>query len=212
MAYRETDTVRLRKEDTRDAILHAARARIAAGGYQNAQMQNVAADAGIATGTVYRYFDSKAELFAQVFRRVVQHEVDAVAAAAAGTGTAGDRLTAVVETFMRRALAAPRLAFALLAEPVDPRVETERLVFRRSYARVIADVVLQGIEDGEFAPQGATLAATALVGVLSETLVGPLSPEAAADRPRLPENELVEAIAALCLRAVCPNQREVTTP
>ena len=35
---------------------------------------------------------------------------------------------------MRRALAAPTRAYALLAEPVDPAIEAERLRFRRAYA------------------------------------------------------------------------------
>lgn len=215
MAYRETDAVRSRKRDTRDAILAAARARIAEGGYQAAQMQTVAADAGVATGTVYRYFDSKAELFAEVFRRVVRHEVDAVAAAAGGPGGPARQLRALVETFMRRALAAPRLAFALLAEPVDPLVEAERLVFRRSYARVITEVLERGIAAGAFAEQDAALSATALVGMLNETLVGPLSPAPAqADdtRPAHSEDELIDAIAALCLRAVTPNANREVSP
>ena len=40
--------------------------------------------AGVATGSVYRHFPSKAELFAEVFRRAAQREVDAVAGAAGG--------------------------------------------------------------------------------------------------------------------------------
>src|SRR6267142_2013286 len=62
---------------------------------------------------------------AEVSRRAAQHEVDAVIAAAT--------LANGVETFARRALAGRRLAWALLAEPVDPVVEAERLAFRRAY-------------------------------------------------------------------------------
>ena len=74
----------------------------------------------MATGTVYRHFASKADLFSEVFRRAAQREVDAVADAARRSPDA-------VETFARRALAGRRLAWALLAEPVDPVVEAERL-------------------------------------------------------------------------------------
>jgi AcrR family transcriptional regulator len=209
MAYRETEKVRSRKRTVREAILRAARHRIAAGGYAAAQIQAVAEDAGIATGTVYRYFASKAELCAEVFRTVVRHEVDAVDAAAHGRGTPSQRLRAVVETFTNRALRAPRLAYALLAEPVDPLVEAERLLFRHSYARLIRDVVADGVAAGEFAPQDPDLAAAALVGALNETLVGPLSPT-----PKRPYSEydylphdadtrdLVSGLTGFCLRAV----------
>ena len=59
----------------------------------------------------------------------VTREVDAVrAAGAAGAGrTAPDRVTAAVETFAGRALKNPKLAYVLLAEPVDTVVDAERL-------------------------------------------------------------------------------------
>ena len=207
MAYRDTDKVRARKRTVRDAVLGAARDRIAAGGYAAAQIQAVAEDAGVATGTVYRYFDSKADLCAEVFRSVVRHEVDAVDAAAHGTGSPEQRLRAVVETFTRRALRAPRLAYALLAEPVDPLVEAERLLFRHTYARLIRDVLTDGIAAGRFAVQDPDLAAAALVGALNETLVGPLSPKPDTPADDHPANDaaaddLVEGLTAFCLRAV----------
>lgn len=204
MAYRETDKVRSRKQTVREAILRAGRERIAAGGYAAAQIQAVAEDAGVATGTVYRYFDSKADLCAEVFRTVVRHEVDAVDAAAHGRGAPPERLRTVIETFTSRALRSPRLAYALLAEPVDPLVEAERLLFRHTYARLIRDVVADGIASGDFAPQDPDLSAAALVGALNETLVGPLSPTP--ERDYLPNDadthELVEGLVAFCLRAV----------
>ena len=50
---------------------------------------------------------------------------------------------------MRRALAAPPRAYALLAEPVDPAVEAERLIFRRAYADVFAAALRDGVAAGE---------------------------------------------------------------
>ena len=49
-------------------ILVASRQRFASFGYRRTSIAEIARDAGIATGTVYRYFASKEELF----RRVVQ--------------------------------------------------------------------------------------------------------------------------------------------
>lgn len=209
MVYRETATIRSRKQETRDAILNAARARIAEGGYQAAQIHAVAASAGIATGTVYRYFDSKATLFAEVFQRVAQHEVDMVAVAAARDASCTERLQTLASTFTQRALRAPRLAYALLAEPVDPLVEAERLAFRQAYAKIIADLLRDGIADGSFAAQNPELSAAALVGVLSETLVGPLSPPLIAEQaPRTDtQDALIRHVTAICLRAVTPSAR-----
>lgn len=217
MAYRETVQIKVRKQTRRHQILLAAREHIARGGYQAAQMQALAQACGIATGTVYRYFPSKADLFAEVFRLVVQKEVDAVDAAAQGETSAPDRLEAVIHTFIHRALRAPRLAYALLAEPVDPLVERERLVFRRSYAQIIEDLLREGIATETFAQQNPKISAAALVGVLNETLVGPLSPtpqihpKNTDQLPRVEtqntstdaeESELINATIALCMRAV----------
>src|SRR5918996_152732 len=88
MAYRPTERTEARKAEVRERILAAARELIARGGYAEARIAVVADSAGVATGTVYRHFPSKAELFAEVFRRASQREVDAMAAAAGDGGRA----------------------------------------------------------------------------------------------------------------------------
>jgi len=174
MAYRPTERTEARKTQTRERIVRAALALVAQGGYREAQVAAVAARAGVATGTVYRHFPSKADLLTEVFRVASQHEVDAVAQA--GGESARERLAAAVETFARRALQGRRLAWALLAEPVDPAVEAERLQFRRAYADVFARTIADGIASGELPEQDPAFTATALVGAIGEALVGPLSP------------------------------------
>jgi AcrR family transcriptional regulator len=200
MPYRATEQTEARRAATRERVVTAARELIARGGYQEARVAAVAARAGVATGTVYRHFPSKAELFAEVFRQVSQREVDAAraAAGAVGNGAATARLHAAIEAFCRRALRARRQAWALLAEPVDPAVEAERLVYRRAHAAHFAEILRAGVAAGELPRQDADLAAAALVGALGEALVGPLSPVA----PRADADALVAGLAAFCLRAV----------
>jgi len=88
-------------------------------------VQAVARRAGVATGSVYRHFPSKAELFTEVFRRASQREIDVMheVAQAHPERPAAERLAAAAEAFARRALASPVRAYALLAEPVDPAIE-----------------------------------------------------------------------------------------
>ena len=177
MAYRETERSRARAADARERILRAAHDQLAEGGFSAATVQAVARRSGVATGSVYRHFPSKGDLLAEVFRRASQTEVDAVAAA----GTIAE----AVEVFARRALAAPTRAYALIAEPVDPAVDAERLVYRRAYARIFAAHV-----DGD------ELIAAALVGALAEALVGPLARRASN------EAALVAALQSFCLSAI----------
>jgi AcrR family transcriptional regulator len=195
MAYRPTERTEARRTETRARIVRAATELVAHGGYREAQVVAVAQRAGIATGTVYRHFPSKAELLTEVFRVASQREVDAVSAV---TGeTAAQRLAAAVETFARRALRGRRLAWALLAEPVDPAVEAERLQFRRAYADVFADAIRAGVDAGELPPQDPAFTAAALVGAIGEALVGPLSATHDATDP----DALVAALITFCLRS-----------
>jgi AcrR family transcriptional regulator len=160
----------------------------------------VAGRAGVAVGTVYRHFPSKADLFAEVFRRASQRELDVVTEVAAPDGRpAAERVAAAVEAFARRALAGPVLAYSLIAEPVDPSVESERLRLRRGYRDAFAAVLLDGVDEGQLEPHPAETVAAALVGALGEALVGPLS----AERGKTGANEaLVASLVQFCLNAL----------
>ncbi|GAA3387254.1 TetR/AcrR family transcriptional regulator [Streptomyces roseoviridis] len=177
MPYRRTPAVQARLDAQRTAVVEAGLGLLAQHGYAGCTMAAVAARAGIATGSVYRHFPSKAELSVELFRTVVRREVAAVSEAAALSchRTAAERVVAVIETFASRALKAPRLAYALLAEPVDPAVDAERLVFRRAFRDVFAARIDAGVRAGELPPQDAVLTASALVGAGAEALVGPLA-------------------------------------
>ncbi len=187
---------------TRDRLMDAARELIEEGGYGAASVIAVAERAGVAAGTLYRHFASKQELFVEVFRSVCAGEERAmrVAAAAMPEGSsAAQRLETVLATFARRALRNPRLAWALIAEPVDPLVDAERLAYRERYAALIAEGLRAGIEAGELPPQNVALTAAALVGGCGEVLVGPLSPVAQS----APEAaEMIDAVRTFVRRAV----------
>jgi AcrR family transcriptional regulator len=198
VAYRETPRTEARRAETRAQIVAAARGLIARGGYGEATVAAVAERAGVAVGTVYRHFPSKSELFAEVFREASQHEVDAMGVALAGSGPAAERIAGGVEVFAERALRGRRLAWALLAEPIDPGVEAERLAFRRAYRDQLAAVLREGVATGELPSQDPEATAAALVGAIGEALVGPLSPTAAG-------GDAGPAIASLtdfCTRAI----------
>ena len=198
MAYRSTPKTEARKAATRERIVGAALDQLAVGGYASASVQAVAARAGVATGSVYRHFQSKADLFAEVFRRGSAREVDAFREAITGHAPAAERVGAAAETFARRALAEPTRAYALIAEPVDPAVEAERLAFRHDYRDILKGVLDDGIAAGEFAPHDTETTAAALVGAIGEALVGPLSPLANGNT----RDELVAGLVQFCVNAI----------
>ncbi len=201
MAYRPTHKTMLRKAEIRQRLLDAALGRVAAGGFTSLTMQAVAAEAGIATGAVYKHFESKAALCTELFRLATEREVEVVCQTALGEGSASERLLKTIDAFAMRALRNPRLAFALIAEPVDAVLDAQRLQYRQAYANVFLELVESGIRSGEFTAQTPSVSAAALVGVIAESLVGPLT-WPTSDSSDLKSRTLITAIQAFCLRAV----------
>lgn len=199
MVYRQTENVTKRLADKRARILKAARDLVAEGGWAAAQVDNVAEKAGVATGTVYRHWTAKAELCAEIVATVSAREVEIVKAVADADGSPVEKLEAAIRTFASRALRGRRLAYALIAEPVDPEVEMVRLDYRAKLAHGFERILREGIMRGAFPRLDPAVAAACIVGAFMEALVGPLAPAkgtgARADR------HLIDQITAFCLRA-----------
>lgn len=181
MAYRRTPAVLDRLAGTRESILRGATEVLSESGYAGCTMSAVGARAGVGTGTIYRFFAGKGELFAEVFAYVSSRELDrAREAAMAVVDGPGERRTAAaivaaVDTFCRRAFASPRLAYALIAEPVDPLVEAQRLEFYAGHADVYAAMITDGIAAGELVQQDPRTTGAAIVGAVSGALIAPLA-------------------------------------
>ncbi len=170
-----------------------------AGGYAAASVAAIAECAGVATGTLYRHFPSKAHLFVELFRAIGDAELAAMQEAALVTRSAADELEAVIETFAGRALSRPRLAWALVYEPLDAPVDAERLRYRRAYASRLAAFVRERVDGGELPDQDPDTTAAALIGGIVEALVSPLSPFAGGNAD---PDAVIAALTAFCRRAV----------
>jgi AcrR family transcriptional regulator len=201
MPYRRTERVVRRLAARHDAILAAARSAAAEGGMAAVQIAPVAERAGIAAGTVYRYFPSKTDLVNDLVTQACAREVEAMRQAAQAAPGPLSAIAAVVATFGQRALANRTLAWALIAEPTDTETEAARAGFRRALAaeldRLIAAAVAAGLLPSD---QNAGLAASALVGALVEGLIGPSAPAVEASPVR--QREAVQSVTLLVLRAL----------
>jgi AcrR family transcriptional regulator len=175
MPYRRTDNVVRKLAARQEAILTAARALAAEGGMAAVQIAPVAARAGIAAGTVYRYFPAKTDLVAALVAAVSAEEIAALRRAAAAAPGPLSALAAAITTFAARALADQRLAFALTAEPVEPEIDGTRVSYRRALAGEFEAGIRAAVTGGHLPGQDAAIAAPALVGALIEGLIGPLA-------------------------------------
>src|ERR1700743_1301853 len=104
MAYRRTENVIRRLKGRHNPIVAAAREAAAAGGMAAIQIAPVAERAGVAAGTVYRYFPGKIELIGALVESVAEREIEAVRKAADAAPGPLSALAAAIATFGARAL------------------------------------------------------------------------------------------------------------
>lgn len=199
MVYRRTEKVVRRLAARHDAIIAAAGALAAQAGINAVQIAPVAERADIAAGTVYRYFPSKTDLVAALVASVSEREIGAMRRAADAAPGPLSALAAALTTFAARALAQRKLAFALIAEPVDADTDKARLSYRSALAAEIGQRLSVAMKGGHLPDQDVRIAAPALLGALAEGLVGPLAADAGDDAQM---RDAVQTLTLFALRAV----------
>jgi AcrR family transcriptional regulator len=182
----------------RQRILEAAREVVASSGWKDAQIALIAHRAQVATGSVYRHFDSKADLYAQVLAMVSEKEAAVIAAIVDSEGSAAQRLVDAIYMFCLRALRGRRLAYALIAEPCEPEIDQARLRYRSRLADQFARVIGQGVKSGEFIAVEPALGAACVTGALMEALIEPLAKPGKQDAAVM--SAVAQSIAALVAR------------
>jgi AcrR family transcriptional regulator len=197
MPYRRTENVARRLAARHDAIIAAARQTASEGGMAAVQIAPVAARAGVAAGTVYRYFPAKSDLVAALLAEISEREIAALRGAGDAAPGPLSALAAAIMTFATRALRSRRLAFATIAEPVEAEAGAARLALRKALAAEFSGRIVAAVAGGRLPEQDAALAAAALVGLLVEGLIGPLAPDASGR-----EREIVQSLTLTALRAL----------
>jgi AcrR family transcriptional regulator len=197
MPYRRTENVVRRLAARHAAIIAAARQAATEGGMAAVHIVPVAQRAGIAAGTIYRYFPGKTDLVSALLGEISEREIDAVRGAANVAPGPLSALAAAIMTFAARALNDRRLMFAALAEPVDAALNGERLAFRKSLAGEFSSRIAAAIAGSHLPQQDPALAGAALLGLLIEGLIGPLAADATGR-----ERERVQSLTLVALRAL----------
>jgi AcrR family transcriptional regulator len=198
MAYRRTERESARLAARYEAIIDAARALASESGLRAVQIAPVAERAGVAAGTVYRYFPSKEELVAAVISDTTERKVAAMRAATASAPGALSGLAAAFVAFGAGTLQARRLTLAMLADVPDG-AEAGSLTFRRDISNEFEGLIQAAIAGGHLPEQPPAAMAAAVLGAMVESLVGPL-----ASAPSGPDAEraAVQRMAVFALRAL----------
>ncbi|MCW2832323.1 MAG: Regulatory protein TetR [Nocardioides sp.] len=188
-----------RRRQREREILEATRALFDKRGVRDAQIEDIAQAVGINRAIVYRHFTGKEELFALTLVGYLDELRGLLRESVEGLAAAEDRLRATVSAFVDYGLDHP--AFVDCAQALMRRTGPELLeeisesaMFRLGRAisgclTVVAHVLDDGIESGDFRVQDTTLLANQLyasgLGSLQLARVGMLVSEAAPGIPRI---------------------------
>src|SRR4051794_30031804 len=130
----------------REQILDAAEAVLLERGLAATTMADVAAVAGIAKGTTYLYFTSKAELLAGLRSRYLERFADALTnAPALARKAAAARLDHFIRAFFDFSVAHARLHHLLFQEAGFSEADAFA-----SMRALLAELIADGVDDGEF--------------------------------------------------------------
>jgi AcrR family transcriptional regulator len=137
-----------RKTARREAILAAAQSVFARKGFDGATIADIARAAGVASGTVYLYYESKIELFAALNARLWEVVISAMRDAIAPPDVRGGtraRVHAVFTTANQH-----RNLLRLVFLNPDPRTEVARRMSNADEARVqpLVDILQGGMDAG----------------------------------------------------------------
>jgi AcrR family transcriptional regulator len=199
MPYRRTENVVRRLAEREQTIVEAARSAARSGGMQAVQIATVAERAGIASGTVYRYFSSKSDLVSELIGTVAERTLDAMRQAADAAPGPLSALAATIAMLASHTLDERRLAWAAIAEPAQPEIEHLRIDFRKGLIAELEARIASAVRHGYLPGQDLAIAAPAIVGALLEGLIGPLAPEL--DDP-VKRREAVQNATLVALRAL----------
>jgi len=91
------------REATRQRIIREAASEFARLGFEQANINTIAEQAGIGKGTIYLYFENKRELFLAMLRQIAQAQLTSIRAALAADGSLQERLERLFLAFARLA-------------------------------------------------------------------------------------------------------------
>lgn len=154
--------------ERRVALLDAARRVFASKGYHRTGVADIIAEAGVARGTFYNYFDSKRAIFQAVLEEMMER-VDGAVRPIDVTQPIPDQVHAMVERIVE-AVAEAEISRVLLTRAVGIDAEGDSAVaafYQRALGRL--ELALQrGQAMGVVADGDAALLASGLMGLLKE--------------------------------------------
>ena len=139
------------REATRQRIMREAASEFARLGFDQANINTIAEQAGIGKGTIYLYFENKRELFLAMLRHIAQEQLTVIRAALATDGSLSQRLERLFLAFMHLAEEESDTFNVYMSAlyGVNRAFQEEATKLLRNYVAVIARVLEENRVHGE---------------------------------------------------------------
>ncbi len=183
---KSTGARRMGQEARRQLILDAALTEFAERGFEAARLDDIAARAGVAKGTLYLYFDDKGKLFEELIRNAVDPILGRLnALAEAPDLPANQVLEALFSVFEKEVLGTRRKLLMRLLIAEGPRFpEIAEFHYRNVVSRImplLRKVAQRAAERGEFPTDAAArfpqlVAAPLLAAVIWDAMFARIEP------------------------------------
>ena len=148
-----------RKAMSRGRILEAARGVFFRDGFMEANLDEVAKGAGVAKGTLYRYFENKAELYVAVLADDGELFERKLREAGSGGGSAPERMRRIADFYLEHWTTNRdyfQIFWAVENQPIIgalPEGVVEEITrLWQSCLAILAEVVQEGVDEGSLAP------------------------------------------------------------
>jgi AcrR family transcriptional regulator len=156
-------TLTEKQEARRQRVIQAALEAAVRGGYDAVQMRDVAAEAGVALGTLYRYFSSKDQLLVATLAQWAGELQQEIATHPLRGETPADRVVEVLARAVKALETAPKLTTALVtALSSMSSDDPEALAYADQVAGTMAEIIA-GALDGAGGEHAGEIRALGLV-------------------------------------------------
>ena len=183
---------------TKAEIVDAAVVLFSERGYEATNMRDIALRVGIKAASLYSHIENKQEILYIIIDSASDRFVEIVERHAESTGSAEERLRAIVRDRIRPMVEQLDVATIFLHEgrSLNPAQHAGVIAKRHLYEEAVTRVIAAGVEDGSLETPDCKLATTKLLTILNWTYTWYRS-----DGPKGPD-EISEFIAEFAIRGL----------
>ena len=176
MAQPDQPKWRRRAEDRPDEVLDAALRLFVRNGFAATKVEDIATDAGLSKGAVYRYFSSKEEIFESLVKRALAPIAERSSLIASTSGQDPALLLKAILTMIITKMAEPKT----VALPRLVLMEASKFpALAEAYRRQVIDkglgaletIIQRGIDDGSFRPVSPKQAVRNIMGPILANII-----------------------------------------